>query len=113
VYRLSLADGSGAPLLKLRKEARPMGVVFDTRRGRLYVSTGHGGTVAVISPEGKLIAEVAVGGRPWGLALSADGGRLVSANGPAGEVAVVDPDTLTVVGKVKVGHGAWGVVAGP
>jgi YVTN family beta-propeller protein len=115
VYRISLP--SGAPttqLVQLRKEARPMGVALDPARGRLYVSTGRGGTVAVISPQdGKLISEVAVGARPWGLALSADGTRLFTANGPSGDVAVVDTDTLTVVGKVTVGHGPWDVVAGP
>src|SRR6266480_613141 len=115
VYRISLP--SGAPttqLVQLRREARPMGVALDTARGRLYVSTGHAGTVAVISvQDGKLIGEVAVGARPWGLALSADGTRLVTANGPSGDVSVVDTDTLTVVGKVSVGRGPWDVVAGP
>jgi YVTN family beta-propeller protein len=115
VYRISLP--SGAPttqLVQLRKEARPVGVALDAARGRLYVSTGRGGTVAVISPQdGKLIGEVAVGARPWGLALSADGSRLFTANGPSGDVSVVDTDTLTVIGKVTVGQGPWGVVAGP
>ena len=91
-----------------------MGVALDAARGRLYVSTGHAGTVAVISAQdGKLIGEVPVGARPWGLALSADGTRLVTANGPSGDVSVVDTDTLTVVGKVSVGRGPWDVVAGP
>jgi len=115
VYRISLP--SGAPttqLAQLREEARPMGLALDAARGRLYVSTGRGGTVAVISPQdGKLIGEVAVGARPWGLALSADGRRLLTANGPSGDVSVVDTDTLTVIGKVTTGHGSWGVVAGP
>lgn len=113
VYRISLP--SGAPttqLLQLREEARPMGMALDAARGRLYVSTGRAGTVAVISaPDGKLIGEVAVGARPWGLALSADGTRLFTANGPSGDVSVVDTHTLTVIGKVTVGHGPWGVVA--
>jgi len=65
------------------REARPMGMALDAARGRLYVSTGRGGTVAVISPQdGKLIGEVAVGARPWGLALSADGKRLLTPTGP-------------------------------
>src|SRR6267142_2020549 len=114
-YNISLP--SGAPttqLVQLRAEARPMGMALDAARGRLYVSTGRGGTVAVISPQdGKLIGEVAVGARPWGLALSADGKRLLTANGPSGDVSVVDTDTLTVIGKVTTGHGPWGVVAGP
>jgi len=78
------------------------------------VSTGRGGTVAVISPaDAKLVREIAVGGRPWGIALTPDGRRLVSANGPAGDVAIIDTDTFTVLGKVSAGHGPWGVVAGP
>jgi YVTN family beta-propeller protein len=113
VYRISLPSGAPATqLVQLRAEARPVGVALDAARGRLYVSTGRGGTVAVISPQdGKLIGEVAVGARPWGLALSADGTRLLTANGPSGDVTVVDTHTLTVIGKVTVGHGPWGVVA--
>jgi YVTN family beta-propeller protein len=113
VYRISLPSGAPATqLLQLREEARPMGLALDAARGRLYVSTGRGGTVAVISPpDGKLIGEVAVGARPWGLALIADGTRLLTANGPSGDVSVVDTHTLTVIGKVTVGHGPWGVVA--
>ncbi|HEY0767733.1 MAG TPA: cytochrome D1 domain-containing protein [Steroidobacteraceae bacterium] len=115
VYRISLPSGEPTTqLLQLRKEARPMGVVFDAPRERLYVSTGHGGTVAVISlQDGRLIEEVPVGARPWGLALSADGRRLVTANGSSGDVSVVDAETLKVIGKVPAGHGPWGVVAGP
>ncbi len=115
VYRLALTGNpTAAPFLQLRPEARPMGVALDEKRGRLYVSTGRGGTVAVISPaDGKLIAEIAVGARPWGLALSANGTRLVAANGPSGDVSVVDTERLTVIGKVATGHGPWGVVIAP
>lgn len=114
VYRILLPGGEPArQLLRLRKEARPMGVALDAARGRLYVSTGHAGTVAVISlPDGNLITEVTVGARPWGLALSDGGLRLVTANGSSGDVSVVDTETLTVIGKVTVGKGPWGVVAG-
>jgi YVTN family beta-propeller protein len=112
VYRLTLGENpAAAPLLQLRPEARPMGVALDAKRGRLYVSTGRGGTVAVISPrDGKLLAEIAVGARPWGLALTADGTRLVAANGPSGDVSVVDTERLTVLGRAAVGRGPWGVV---
>jgi YVTN family beta-propeller protein len=115
VFRVALPDGEPAVrLLQLRKEARPMGVALDAQRGRLYVSTGHAGTVAVISvSDGTLIGEVAVGGRPWGIALTDHGERLVTANGPAGDVAVVDTQALAVLGKVTAGHGPWGVAAPP
>jgi len=115
VHKLALPSGSPASvLLTLRKDARPMGLLLDAPRERLYLSTGRGGTVAVISTgDGQLVREIAVGGRPWGIALTPDGRRLVSADGPAGDVAIVDTDTLTVLGKVSVGRGPWGVVAGP
>jgi YVTN family beta-propeller protein len=78
------------------------------------VSTGHGGSVAVIAvPDGTLLGEVTVGARPWGIALTDQGQRLVTANGPSAEVAVIDTQTLSVLGKVSVGHGPWGVAAAP
>lgn len=115
LYRIALPTGSPAtPVVQLRKEARPMGVVLDAARGRLYLSTGHGGSVAVIAlRDDTLEREIPVGGRPWGIALSPDGQRLCTANGPAGDVAIIDTNTLTVLGKVKAGHGPWGVVVGP
>jgi YVTN family beta-propeller protein len=115
LYRVGLAAGTApARVLQFRKEARPMGVALDAARGRLYVSTGHGGSVAVITlPDATLESEIPVGGRPWGIALSADGQRLCTANGPAGDVAVIDANTLSVLGKVRTGHGPWAVVLGP
>jgi YVTN family beta-propeller protein len=115
VFRFALPAGEPAVrLVQLRSEARPMGVALDAKRGRLYVSTGRGGSVAVIAAaDGALIGEIAVGARPWGLALSGDGRRLVTANGPSGEVAIIDTDTLAVLGKVRTGHGPWGVVTAP
>jgi YVTN family beta-propeller protein len=115
LYRVGLAAGtSPARVLQFRKEARPMGVALDAARARLYVSTGHGGSVAVIAlPDATLQSEISVGGRPWGIALSADGQRLCTANGPAGDIAVIDANTLSVLGKVRTGHGPWAVVLGP
>jgi YVTN family beta-propeller protein len=115
VYRIALPDGAPATqMVQLRKEARPMGIVMDGPRERLYVSTGRGGTVAAVTAaDGKLVREVGVGARPWGLALTPDGRRLVSANGSSGDVTVLDTDTLAVLGKVGVGRGPWGVVVGP
>ena len=91
-----------------------MAVVLDAARGRLYVSTGRGGTVAVIdSATQKLLAEVQVGTRPWGIALSQDGRWLYSANGPSDDVSVVDTQTLRAVRRIPVGRSPWGVVVGP
>jgi YVTN family beta-propeller protein len=115
IYRIAVPAGApAAEFFKLRREARPMGVALDTRRGRLYVGTGRAGTVAVVSLEGpKLVGEVACGGRPWGVALGAGGQRLYSPNGPAGDVSIVDTGTLAAVTRVATGKGPWAVVAGP
>lgn len=107
---------AGAPVtrvVQLQKSARPMGVVFDAARDRVYMTTGRGGTVAAVALEGgveKLITEVPVGARPWGIALSPDGERLYTANGSSNDVTVVDTSSLRVVKKIPVGQGPWGVV---
>lgn len=130
LYRMSVPGGSVERMLQLRKEARPMAVVLDAPRGRLYLSTGRGGTVAVIdvgdpkqklvrdakvdvTPAVKLLAEVPVGARPWGIALSPDGRWLYTANGPSDDVSIVDTATLRVVKRIAVGRSPWGVVLGP
>jgi YVTN family beta-propeller protein len=110
---------SGEPVtrvLQLRQQARPMGVVFDAARKRIYVSTGRGGTIAVVQQDNggeKLLKEIAVGARPWGIALSQDGKRLYTANGSSNDVTIVDTSSLSVLKKVPVGKGPWGVVIGP
>ena len=115
VYRVALPTGApAARLIELRSEARPMGVALDAPRGRLYVSTGRGGSVAVISvADGKLVTEVAVGARPWGIALTEHGARLVTANGPSADATIVDTESLGVSARVATGRGPWGVVAEP
>jgi YVTN family beta-propeller protein len=115
VYRMTVPGGAPVErVLELRKEARPMGVVLDSKRGRLYVSTGRGGTVAVMdSVSHKLLAEVPVGTRPWGIALSQDGRWLYTANGPSDDVSVIDTSTLRAVRHIRVGRSPWGVVVGP
>jgi YVTN family beta-propeller protein len=103
-------------VVQLPQKARPMGVVFDAAGKRIYMSTGRGGTVAVIqvAPGGeKLLKEIPVGARPWGIALSQDGKRLYTANGPSNDVTIVDTSSLSVLKKVPVGKGPWGVVLGP
>jgi len=92
-----------------------MGVVFDAVRNRIYVSTGRGGTIAVVqegSSGAKLLKDIPVGARPWGIALSKDGRRLYTANGPSNDVTIVDTSSLSVLKKVPVGKGPWGVVLG-
>ena len=119
LYRIGVPGGEPVErLLQLRKEARPMAVVLDARRNRLYVSTGRGGTVAVVDIAGRrnafeLVTEIPVGTRPWGMALSEDGRFLYTANGPSNDVSVVDTTTLSTVKRIAVGRSPWGVVLGP
>lgn len=112
LYTTTIPDSDSATrLLQLRTEDKPMGLVLDAPRKRLFVSTGRGGTVAVVSLDGpKLVTEIPVGARPWGIALSRDGKRLYSANGSSNDVAIIDTTTLQVVKKVTVGKSPWGVV---
>jgi PQQ-dependent catabolism-associated beta-propeller protein len=115
LYRMAVPGGQPVErLLEMRKESRPMAVVLDPPRKRLYMSTGRGGTVAVVDlATSKLDKEIAVGPRPWGIALSADGKRLYTANGPSNDVSVVDTASLTVIRKIPVGKSPWGIVLGP
>jgi YVTN family beta-propeller protein len=116
LYSTTIPDApSATQLLQLRKEARPMGVILDAPHKRLFVSTGRGGTIAVVSLEGapKLITEIPVGARPWGIALSPDGKRLYSANGSSNDVTIVDTTTLQPLAKVTVGKSPWGVALAP
>jgi YVTN family beta-propeller protein len=115
LYRMSVPKGAVERVVQLRPEARPMSVLLDARRNRLYMSTGRGGTVAVIdiTSAPKLIKEVTVGKRPWGIALSADGRFLYTANGPSNDMSIVDTTTLTTIKTVAAGKSPWGVVVGP
>jgi YVTN family beta-propeller protein len=115
VYRISVPQGAPVErVIELRKEARPMGILLDSRRNRLYVSTGRGGSVAIIdSTSHALVAEVKVGTRPWGIALSQDGRWLYTANGPSNDVTVIDTTTARAVRHISAGRSPWGVVVGP
>lgn len=117
LYRIAVPEGEPVErVLQLREEARPMAVILDAPRNRLYLSTGRGKTIAVIDVRGKelqLVKEIEVGTRPWGLAMSEDGRFLYSANGPSNDVSVIDTKTLTVVKRIPVGKTPWGVVLGP
>jgi len=114
LYRMGLQGEPATRVLQMRKEARPMALALDAQRERLYMSTGRGGTVAVVdlAPAPRLVAEVQVGTRPWGIALSADGSRLYTANGPSDDVSIVDTTALRTIKKIPVGRSPWGVVLG-
>ena len=119
LYQMTVPAGDPVQrVLQLREAAKPMAVVLDAPRNRLYLSTGRGGTVAVVDMRGapqtaKLIKEVPVGTRPWGIALSSDGRFLYTANGPSNDVSVIDTTALSTVKRIPVGGSPWGIVLGP
>lgn len=115
VYRVSIPEGDVERIVQLDVNAKPMSVKLDSKRNRLYVSTGRGGKVAVIDLSGtpKLLKEIPVGQRPWGIALSADGKWLYTANGPSNDVSVVDTTAMKVVKKIPVDKSPWGVALAP
>lgn len=119
LYRMAVPAGEPVErVLQLGEAAKPMAVIVDAPRNRLYLSTGRGGTVAVVDIKGapqtaKLIKEIPVGKRPWGIALSSDGRLLYTANGPSNDVSVVDTTTLSAVKRIPVGESPWGIVLGP
>jgi YVTN family beta-propeller protein len=115
LYRAAVPQGDPVThMLQLRKENRPMGIVLDVARNRIYISTGRGGTVAVVSLDGpKLVKEIPVGKRPWGIALSHDGKKLYTANGPSNDVSIIDTASLSVLRTVPAGNSPWGVAIGP
>lgn len=116
VYRFAVPSGQPVKkLIQLRPQDRPMGILLDAARQRLYVSTGRGGTIAVIGLEGRgarLIREISVGARPWGIALTPNHRLLFTANGSSNDVSIVDTLALQVIKKVPVGSSPWGVVIG-
>lgn len=117
INRMAVPEGQPVQrVVQLREAARPMAVISDEPRNRLYLSTGRGGTVAVLDMRetpAKLLKEIPVGTRPWGMALSSDGRFLYTANGPSNDVSVVDTTTLTTIKRIPVGGSPWGVVIGP
>lgn len=119
LYRMTVPAGEPVQrVLQLKETAKPMAVLLDAPRNRLYLSTGRGGTVAVVDMKGapqavKLLKEIPVGKRPWGIALSPDGRFLYTANGPSNDVSVIDTTALTEVKRIAVGGSPWGIVVGP
>lgn len=113
IYHIDVPQGHPKELLQLNRLDRPMGVIL--RHNRLYVSTGRGGTIAIVDVSGtpKVVKEIRVGKRPWGIAMTRDGRLLYTANGPSNDVSVLDTATGTVIRKIPVGKGPWGVVLGP
>ena len=112
LYRIRVPEGDPVEhILQLDANNRPMSVKLDTKRNRLYASTGRGGKIVALDVSGtpRQVGEVKVGARPWGFALTADGKYLYTANGPSNDVSVVDTATLKVIKTIPVGSSPWGV----
>ena len=76
---------------------RPRDSIFSADGSRAYVSSEHGGSVAVVDVATSEVLEtipLPAGSLPMGLALSPDGERLYVANGRARTVSVIDLATL-------------------
>jgi YVTN family beta-propeller protein len=93
---------------------RPMGLALSQDEKQLFVSTGRGGSIAVIDVAARKVSHSIgdVGARPWGIALSRDGKYLFSANGSSDDLSIVNVKSGKVEGKIKIGGLPWGVVTG-
>ncbi|MBW3630790.1 MAG: hypothetical protein KY464_16050, partial [Gemmatimonadetes bacterium] len=93
---------------------KPVGVAVSPDGSRVYVATGHAGTVAVIDARTeRVIAHVPAGRRPWGIAASPDGRWIYTANGPSDDVTIIDTSTLRPVATLSAGRLPWGVAITP
>jgi len=110
LYVIDTAQIKIVKTVALPKGSRPMRLRVSPDGGKLYASTGRGGTVAVLdSTSFALLNNIAVGKRPWGIALSPDGKYLYAANGPSNDVSVVDLTTNKEVARLKAGDSPWGI----
>lgn len=93
---------------------RPMGAVLSRDEKQLYVSTGRGGSLAIIDvATRKQVRSIdGVGNRPWGMALSRDGTHLYTANGTSNDLSMVNPVTGNVDKRIQIGGLPWGVALG-
>jgi YVTN family beta-propeller protein len=97
-------------VITLPPGSRPMSVKVSFDGQKVYVSTGRGGTVAVLNSHTyELLTTIQVGTRPWGIAFSPDGKFLYTANGPSNDVSVVDVAANKEIARVKAGASPWGV----
>jgi YVTN family beta-propeller protein len=91
---------------------RPRDSIFSADGSRAYVSSEHGGSVAVVDvATSKVLRTIALppGSLPMGLALSPDERRLYVANGRARTVSVIDLEADSLVADVRVGARPWGI----
>jgi YVTN family beta-propeller protein len=97
------------------KNPRPMGTALSPDGRWLYVSTGRGGSVAIIDVAARKLEGIisGVGARPWGIGVSPDGKRVFTANGSSNDVAIIDVATRQVEKRIQVDGLPWGLVVVP
>jgi len=112
VSKLDVAANKVIQTVKLDvPNAKPKGVVVSRDQRTLYVSTGGGNAIAVVTTDTLAQkATIPVGKRVWGLALSRDGSRLYACNSLDSLVSVIDTTTNQVNATITVGQRPWGVV---
>jgi YVTN family beta-propeller protein len=111
---VDLASRKRVRTITLGKDDRPMGAVrLDPHT--ILLTTGRGGRLVRVDVDAvdTITGSAKVGPRPWGLALAPDAALAFTANGSSDDISIVDPRTMSVVAKVAVGTGPWGVTAVP
>lgn len=108
-------DGDRAADLRrhVRAGAKPVGVAVSPDNRFVYVTNGHGNSVAFVDAQSlNVVATVPVGRRPWGIAITPDGRKRYTANGLSGDSSGIDIERRRVSATIPTGAGAWGVVIG-
>jgi len=88
-----------------------MGAVLSPDGTLLYVSTGRGGSAAIIDVAArKQVRSIdGVGDRPWGIGVSPNGTRLYTANGTSQDLSITNLATGNVDKRVYVEGSPWGL----
>ncbi|NVO56707.1 YncE family protein [Rhodobacteraceae bacterium B1Z28] len=112
VRRLSMETGE--TLSQITLEGGPIGIAFDPRRERLFVSNWYNKRLWVLdSVTLRVEAELPTGLAPAGIAISNDGRILASADKDDNQVSVFDAETLQPLRQVPVGIRPFGLRFAP
>lgn len=109
-----LSQETGETLAETVLDGGPIGVAFDHRRGRVFVSDWYNARLWALDAETlALIAELPTGAAPAGLALSDDGRFLASADKDADQLSIFDAETLEPLRVIPVGERPFGLTFAP
>jgi YVTN family beta-propeller protein len=79
-----------------------MVAVTPDERKAYTANSGSGRVVAIALPDGKVGAQIPIGGVPMGFALTEDGRRLYATNRTGDAIVVIDTRTDAVVGRLEI-----------